>query len=126
MKLVAITNCPSGIAHTYMAAEALLMASKSLGQEIKIETQGSIGTENTITVEDLENAAAVIIASDKDIDKSRFKDIPIIEVNINEAIMDSKEIIIKTLALISKGKKGQDEKSKSLFGKIQNIFKKIN
>ena len=124
MKLVAITNCPTGVAHTYMAAEALLMAAKSLDQEIKVETQGNIGIENTITVEDLASADAVIIASDKDIDKTRFKDIPLIEVSINEAIMNSKGLILKTLDLISEVKKSRDKKSESIFEKIRNMFNK--
>lgn len=125
MKLVAITNCPTGLAHTYMAAEALLMASKSLGHEIKIETQGTIGTENVITPEDVLNASVLIIASDKEIDKSRFKDIPIIEVDINEAIMDSKGLIIKAIALISSKQKSKEE-NKGIFSKILNIFSKGN
>lgn len=63
MKLVAITNCPTGIAHTYMAAEALEKAAEELGVSIKVETQGSIGVENELTPEDIREANAVIIAS---------------------------------------------------------------
>ena len=127
MKFVAITNCPTGLAHTYIAAEALSMAAKSLGHEIKVETQGTIGTEDIISEEDLKEASAVIIASDKEIDKSRFKKLPIIEVKINEAIMDSKGLILKALKVISdietETKKGQEENSKSFFSKIKGILK---
>ena len=55
MKIVAVTACPSGVAHTYMAAEALKKAGEKLGVEIKVETQGGIGIENVITEADLAN-----------------------------------------------------------------------
>ena len=126
MKLIAITNCPTGVAHTYMAAEALSMAAKSLGHEIKIETQGTIGTEDILTEQDVQEASALIIASDKVIDKSRFENIPIVEVNINEAIIDAKGLLLKTLAIISKAEKGNNENSKGFLGKILNIFNKNN
>jgi len=93
MKFVAVTSCPTGIAHTYMAAEALLMAAKELGHEIKVETQGSVGAENVITEKDLKEAKAVIIAADTNVDKSRFAGMPIIEVPVKDAIKDSKGLI---------------------------------
>lgn len=93
MKFVGITSCPTGIAHTYMAAEALSMAAKELGHEIKVETQGSMGTENEITEDDLKDAHAVIIAADTNVDKSRFKGFPIIEVSTADAIKDAKSLI---------------------------------
>ncbi len=93
MKFVAVTSCPTGIAHTYMAAEALQMAAKELGHEIKVETQGSVGAENVITEKDLKEAKAVIIAADTNVDKSRFAGMPIIEVPVKDAIKDSKGLI---------------------------------
>lgn len=93
MKLVAITSCPTGIAHTYMAAEALQMAAKELGLEIKVETQGSVGAENVITSNDLKEAKAVIIAADTKVDKSRFKGMAIVEVPVKDAIKDAKGLI---------------------------------
>lgn len=93
MKLVAITSCPTGIAHTYMAAEALQMAAKEMGYEIKIETQGSVGAENVINDKDLREAIAVIIAADNSVDKSRFKGKPVIEVSTMDAIKNSKGLI---------------------------------
>ncbi|MDD7796290.1 PTS fructose transporter subunit IIC [Clostridium sp. 'White wine YQ'] len=97
MKLVAITSCPTGIAHTYMAAEALQMAAKELGYEIKVETQGSVGAENVITNDDLREARAVIIAADTNVDKSRFVGLPLIEVPVKDAIKDSKALIKRAL-----------------------------
>jgi len=97
MKFLAITSCPTGIAHTYMAAEALQMAAKEMGHEIKVETQGSVGAENVITKEDLKGVKALIIAADTSIDKSRFVGMAIIEVGTKEAIKDSKALITKAM-----------------------------
>lgn len=97
MKLVAITSCPTGIAHTYMAAEALQMAAKEMGHEIKVETQGSVGAENVITEKDIKEARAVIIAADTNVDKSRFAGKPMVEVSVKEAIKDAKGLITRAL-----------------------------
>ena len=70
--LVAITACPTGIAHTYMAAEALENKAKEMGLRIKVETQGSAGAKNVLTAEDISGAKGVIIAADKNIELSRF------------------------------------------------------
>src|SRR5512139_1269914 len=63
-KIVAITSCPTGIAHTYMAAEGLEQAAKALGHRIKVETQGSVGARNELTPEEIRSAAVVVIAAD--------------------------------------------------------------
>jgi len=97
MKILAVTSCPTGIAHTYMAAEALQMAAKELGYEIKVETQGSVGAENVITDKDIKEAKAVIIAADTNVDKARFKGMPLIEVPVKDAIKDSKGLIERAL-----------------------------
>ncbi|PPA69182.1 PTS mannose transporter subunit IIABC [Jeotgalibacillus proteolyticus] len=72
MKLLAITSCPNGIAHTYMAAENLQKAAAKLGIEMKVETQGSIGVENEFSERDIEEADGIIIAADKAVVKDRF------------------------------------------------------
>lgn len=72
MKLLAITSCPNGIAHTYMAAENIEKAAEEMNVTMKVETQGSIGAENEFTKADIEQADAIIIAADKAVDKSRF------------------------------------------------------
>lgn len=97
MKLVAITSCPTGIAHTYMAAEALQIAAKEMGHEIKVETQGSVGAENVITEADLKSAKAVIIAADTNVDKSRFTGMPMVVVSVKDAIKDAKGLINQAL-----------------------------
>jgi PTS system fructose-specific IIC component len=93
MKFVAITSCPTGIAHTYMAAEALEMAAKEMGVEIKVETQGSVGAENQLSEADIREAKAVIIAADTKVSKERFIGKTIIQVGVKEAIKDAKGLI---------------------------------
>lgn len=71
-RLVGITACPTGIAHTFMAAEALQKAAAAMGHTIKVETQGSVGAKNQLTPEDIAAADAVVIAADTKVDTSRF------------------------------------------------------
>ena len=96
-KLVAVTSCPTGIAHTYMAAEALQMAGKEMGYEMKVETQGSVGAENVLTDKDIAEADAVIIAADTNVDQARFVGKPLLEVPVKDAIKDPKGLIEKAL-----------------------------
>jgi len=84
--IVGVTSCPTGIAHTFMAAEALKKAAEELGHEVKIETQGSVGAKNVITAEEIVRADAVIIAADAFVDKSRFAGKPLYETTTKEAL----------------------------------------
>jgi len=87
MKLVAVTACPTGIAHTYMAAEQLEKTAKRLGHTIKVETQGSMGIENELTSDDIKGAACAILATDIAVrDRERFIGIPVVEVPVQEVI----------------------------------------
>ena len=93
MKFVAVTACPTGIAHTYMAAENLEKTAKELGHEIKVETQGAMGIENELTADDIKNADVVIFAVDIAIEMAeRFEGVPKIEVSVQDAIKDAKSI----------------------------------
>lgn len=98
-RIVAVTACPTGIAHTYMAAEQLSMAAKKLEIEIKVETQGSVGKENKLTEEDIKAADAVIIAAATKVDKSRFAGKPVLEVSVEQAIKDAESVIKKALKM---------------------------
>ncbi|CDR61375.1 fructose-specific PTS transporter subunit EIIC [Staphylococcus schweitzeri] len=93
MKIVAITSCPNGIAHTYMAQEKLEQAAKELGVNIKVETQGGVGAENTLTTKDIEEADGVIIAADKQVDLSRFVGKRLINENVREGIHNPQKLI---------------------------------
>lgn len=115
MKLLAITACPTGIAHTYMAAEALQMAAKDMNIDIKVETHGSIGVENEITDEEIYKAHAVIIAADTKIDKSRFKVLPVVEASVQDAIKNPKDLIKKAIKL----KNSKDKSIKKMKTKIK-------
>ena len=92
-----ITACPTGIAHTYMAAEALENAGKEVGHLVKIETQGQSGVKNKLTKEEIKNAKAIIIAADIDIDLSRFKGKKILKAKVADGIHKPKELIEKAL-----------------------------
>lgn len=95
MKIIAVTACPVGIAHTYMAAENLQKAGDEMGITMKVETQGSIGVENKLTDADIEEADGVIIASDKEVSKERFAGKKLIVVGVQEGIRKPKELIEK-------------------------------
>ncbi|MEX2973258.1 fructose-specific PTS transporter subunit EIIC [Streptomyces sp. C184] len=93
LKLLAVTACPTGIAHTYMAAEKLAQAARALGHEMKVETQGSIGAENILSDNDVRGADAVIIAADKDVDLSRFAGKRVLAVGVAEGIRHPERLI---------------------------------
>lgn len=95
MKILAITACPVGIAHTYMAAENIQKAAEELGVDMKVETQGSIGVENELTDADIASADGIIIASDKDVSKERFAGKRLLAVGVQEGIREPKALIQK-------------------------------
>lgn len=122
--ILAITACPVGIAHTYLAAEKIEQAAKSQGYNIKVETHGSVGVKNEFSKSDIENADLVIIASDIGIDTSRFVGIPIYEARVKEAVDNSNKLINdafnKAIVLSSsdKFKKGNIDATSQKEGKI--------
>ncbi|MFF7095032.1 fructose-specific PTS transporter subunit EIIC [Streptomyces rubradiris] len=93
LRLLAVTACPTGIAHTYMAAEKLARAAASLGIEMKVETQGSIGAENVLDDNDVRHADGVIVAADKDVDLSRFAGKRVLTVGVAEGIHHPERLI---------------------------------
>lgn len=96
MKIVAVTACPTGIAHTYMAAEQLEKTAKSLGHEIKVETQGAMGIEHELTVDVIREADVAIFAADIEVEqRDRFDDKRIIEVSVQDAIKQPTTIFEK-------------------------------
>ncbi|WSX17999.1 fructose-specific PTS transporter subunit EIIC [Streptomyces sp. NBC_00988] len=93
LKLLAVTACPTGIAHTYMAAEKLAQAAESRGIDMKVETQGSIGAENILDDNDVSTADGVIVAADKDVDLSRFVGKRVLVVGVAEGIRHPERLI---------------------------------
>jgi PTS system fructose-specific IIB component/fructose-specific PTS system IIB-like component len=96
MKIVAVTACPTGIAHTYMAAEQLEKTAKKLGHTIKVETQGAMGIENELTPADIAAAEVAIFATDIAIEQpDRFNHIRKVEVPVQAALKDPEGIFKK-------------------------------
>ena len=95
--ILAITACPTCIAHTYMAAENLEAAAQDLGYRIKIETHGSIGVEGHFSADDIDNADAILIGADTVINKDRFKGKRLIATGVDAAIKQPKELLQKSL-----------------------------
>lgn len=91
MKIVAITSCSTGIAHTYMAAEKLQMEAEAMGHQIKVETQGSIGAENVLTAEDIREADAVLIAANTGVNKDRFVGKRLYSTSVEDGIQKPRE-----------------------------------
>ncbi|WP_186645755.1 fructose-specific PTS transporter subunit EIIC [Fluviispira vulneris] len=84
--IVAVTSCPTGIAHTFMAAEGLIQAASELGMNIKVETQGSVGKQNTLNDAEIKSADLVLISADTKVDLSRFQNKKIFQTNTKQAI----------------------------------------
>jgi PTS system fructose-specific IIC component len=97
-KIVAITSCPTGIAHTFMAAEGLQQAAAALGYEIRVETQGSVGAQTPLMPEEIAAADIVLIAADKQVELSRFGGKRVFQSGTKPAINDGKNLIARALA----------------------------
>jgi PTS system fructose-specific IIC component len=96
-RLVGITSCPTGIAHTFMAAKALENAAKALGYAMKVETQGSVGAQNVLSDQEIADADAVVIAADAGVDQSRFAGKPLFVTSTNDAINNGQNVITTAL-----------------------------
>jgi PTS system fructose-specific IIC component len=96
-QLLAVTACPTGIAHTYMAAESLENKAKQMGITIKVETNGSGGVKNQLTAEEIKGADCIIIAADTNVEMTRFNGKPVIQTNVARGIHKPKELIDEAL-----------------------------
>ncbi|MGL4959510.1 MAG: PTS fructose transporter subunit IIB [Plesiomonas sp.] len=95
MKVVAVTACPTGIAHTYMAADALTKVAPKYNVQIKVETQGAMGTENQLTAHDIAHADKVLIVSDIEIERScRFEGMNIVQLAIEEVLLNVDKVFL--------------------------------
>ncbi|MDD8049426.1 MAG: fructose-specific PTS transporter subunit EIIC [Thomasclavelia sp.] len=91
--ILAVTACPTGIAHTFMAAEALEKAAKDLNCTIKVETNGAEGTKNALTKEDISNCKGIIIAADKNVEMARFDGKPVISTTVSQGISKADALV---------------------------------
>lgn len=128
-EILAITSCPTGIAHTYMAAEALEKMGEQLGHKVKVETHGSSGVKNKFTKEEIKNAKAVIIAADTKIDLSRFDGKKLIKAKVADGINRPQELIERVLSSDAKiyhsSNKSQNSDSDEKEGFGTKIYKHL-
>ncbi len=94
-RVLAVTACPTGIAHTYMAAEALEKAGKAMGYPLKAETNGSAGAKNVLTADEIAACDGIIVAADKSVEMSRFDGKPVLSVSVSDGINKPEELIEK-------------------------------
>src|SRR5512133_3326979 len=103
MKFVAVSSCPTGIAHTYMAAEALEQAGKAAGHEVHVETQGAAGS-TPLDPQIIADADGVIFAADLEVkDRARFAGKPLVDVGVKKAVHDAAGVIAMAVAAVEKG-----------------------
>ncbi len=100
LNIVAVTSCPTGVAHTFMAAEALNKKAKELGHNIKVETRGSVGSQNELSDEEIQQCDLVIIAADIAVDKSKFAGKPIYETSTSAALKQGDVVFSEAIALM--------------------------
>ena len=93
--VLAVTACPTGIAHTFMAAKALQQAGEALNISIKVETNGQEGVKNQLTQEDIEHCKAIIVAADKKVEMARFEGKKVIQVPVRDGISKAQELVEK-------------------------------
>lgn len=122
-KLLAVTSCPTGIAHTYMAAEGLEKAAKKFGCSIKIETRGSAGAKNVLTEAEIQEAEAIIVAADAQVPMERFDGKRVIECQVSDGISRAEELVERALngqveIYHSKGEKKETASSEKTSGSI--------
>lgn len=97
-KILAVTACPTGVAHTYMAAENIEKAAKDMGMKVKVETNGQSGTENLLTTEEIEEADAIIVAADTKVKTARFNGKRVVFASVTQGIKEPKQLIKKALS----------------------------
>lgn len=126
--IVAVTACPNGIAHTYMAQEGLEEAARKAGVDIKVETNGSDGIKNRLTDEDIKNAKAVIITADKKVETNRFDGKKVIQRPVSDGIRKADELVARAIngdANIFHSEDGLSEINKVSSDDSQTIWQKI-
>ncbi|RDI70480.1 PTS fructose transporter subunit IIB [Halopelagius longus] len=109
MKLVAVTSCPTGIAHSQMAAENLEQTADRLGHDIKVEVQGAMGAENELSGDDIAGADAVIVASDTSVSRDRFEGKPLVKGTVKDGVNDPEGLIEQAAELVESGESGTVE-----------------
>jgi PTS system fructose-specific IIB component len=113
MNIVAVTACPTGIAHSQMAAENLETTAEEMGHEIKVEVQGSMGAQNELTADDIAEADVVIITADTAVQRDRFEGKPLVKKTVKDGVNDAESVIREAEALVEEGDEGGETASTS-------------
>ncbi|WP_318458993.1 PTS fructose transporter subunit IIABC [Photobacterium leiognathi] len=111
--IIGVTGCPAGVAHTYLAAEALEKAGAELGYEVKVETNGSIGVKNSPTADEIARAEAIVVSCDKQVDMARFAGKKLIKTGVKAPIKDAKGLIQQALVAKTYEADGDDTSDSS-------------
>lgn len=115
--IIGVTGCPTGVAHTYLAAESIEKAANEMGYEHKVETNGSIGVRNSPTEADIERADAIVVASDKQVELNRFAGKKVIITGVKAAIKDAGDLVVQALdAPVYEGEKKAASQSTRVSG----------
>ncbi|MCQ2513468.1 MAG: fructose-specific PTS transporter subunit EIIC [Ruminococcus sp.] len=128
-RVLAVTACPTGIAHTYMAAESLVKAGEKLGITIKVETNGSGGAKNVLTAKEIAECDGIIIAADKSVETARFEGKPVYSTKVADGIHKPEELIKKIIngeaAVYHSDKKAEASSSDNNEGAGRKIYKHL-
>ena len=128
-KVLAVTGCPTGIAHTYMAAEALEKKAKELGYRIKVETRGSGGAKNVITKAEIAEAECIIVAADTQVPMDRFAGKPVIQCKVADGISKAEELLTKAAnghaSIYEAGGKAADDEEEGKDSLGHQIYKHL-
>ncbi|MFZ5626320.1 MAG: PTS fructose transporter subunit IIC [Bacillota bacterium] len=132
-KILAVTACPTGIAHTYMAAEALMKAAKEKNIDLKVETRGAVGVENALTPQEIADAHAIIVAADTDVDEGRFAGKPVVKASVGEAIKNPGKLLDEALnkkaaasAYVAQVEQIKEERSKQRTGAYKHLMNGVS
>ncbi|MGQ3478971.1 PTS fructose transporter subunit IIABC [Paenibacillus sp. TY11] len=128
--VVAVTACPTGIAHTFMAEDALIKKATEMGVNIRVETNGSEGAQNVLTADEIRRAKGVIVAADKKVEMARFDGKPVLQRPVSDGIRKSEELIRKALngdapIYRSEGKGGAEESKAEKSSVGSKIYKDL-
>jgi len=124
-QILAVTACPTGIAHTYMAAESLENTAKEMGISIKVETDGSGGIKNQLTAEDIKNADCIIVTADKNVELNRFNGKPVIIRKVADGIHKPKELLELALSQKVPVYQGEAQQFENATQEKESIGRKI-
>ena len=125
-RILAVTACPTGIAHTYMAAEALQKAAEKMGVSLKVETDGSGGAKNVLTREEIQNCDAIICAVDRNVEMARFDGKKVLKTSVTSGINKPEELLNKALeGNLPVYHAGEEEKEAAASGEKEGFGRKV-